>query len=589
MPEDAFDLGDGTRDMDLGAADQGPDPEDMPRADMPRVDMPQVDMPSDMIADMPVGMCGDVECGAGQACQPATGMCTLPQSCLDRKAVIANTPNAPLPSDGFYQLFVEGDSGKPWWAWCDSMRTTSPRDYLPLAMTHEDHNVFERFGEPTQPGSVVGSSQPVQPLFQRRLTRTRYEKVRIDPYTLSIDVLDDTFASTEIFQDSEQDLDKFAQSVPFGVTQGCGLQIQDEALREDAQGRLDLRNTPFELNQRWSAGGVCAAQIDTSTSEQDQVISLNVSGGSASSTGCGVVAPDQMLDYYPSGCDQVGGMVTPATASLNLDDPLFAIQLAYVGGEGAMAKPRPKTCSEALLLESCVSDGVCNLYVGRRADRLWKAKCVDMATADPKTFIEIHLGRSNQTQDNNTSNKVNAQGSTTHGSFYGGLLLEGHSMRADVTDTTFAERTPGVPTHQLGTFAVSENCAVPANSMVQGAFARARVTIEETENQLRLASPLTPYGECVKFRNRVNSTYTELDSTPITDPISMAQLIYGGEVTTMVGDTRAGCGGLAPEPYALKQGYLDCREDATGSAYRPPRYSTQDELLFEFAHVSGNP
>ncbi len=73
------------------------------------------------------------------------------------------------------------------------------------------------------------------------------------------------------------------------------------------------------------------------------------------------------------------------------------------------------------------------------------------------------------------------------------------------------------------------------------------------------------------------------------DAVSIEALVFSGETTLADGSTRIGCGGYAPQAYALKQGYDDCREDADGALYRPPRYSSQDALLFDFAHVSGNP
>jgi hypothetical protein len=82
---------------------------------------------------------------------------------LDPLPVVVVDPAAPLPAtcadialptDGEYTLYVGGDKGKPWTAYCADMATT-PVEYLPLAMVLGDHNVSQYTAGGASPGTSV--------------------------------------------------------------------------------------------------------------------------------------------------------------------------------------------------------------------------------------------------------------------------------------------------------------------------------------------------------------------------------------------------------------------------------------------------
>ena len=560
------------------------------KADLAEPDeSPDVDMNLD--PDMTQGdPCEGVVCGNGNVCQPnLEGACTLPQSCADMKTLLSSAQDAPL-SDQFYTLYYQGTFGSPWQAWCSDMGTDLPLTYLPLAMTHGDHNVFERFGEPFQP-SITPPTAPRTP-YQRRLTRTRYEKVRLDPYTLEIDVTDTRFAQTEVIQDQEDDLGSFVRPVPFGVAEGCALQIEDASLRQNARGRLDLRNTPFELSDPdWAVSGVCPIKQDVPDPEEAaREISLEITGGGAQG-GCGVVAPERLLKFFPTGCGQ---SVTLAEEALLEGEPQHAIKLDYVSSTPPL-RLRPKTCAEAKLLERCDRDGSCTLYVGRSVDRSWRADCHDMDQDEPLTYWVFNdkekediSGRDTNITEISTNERTAGQTVRLleHSSFYSALRVDGHTMRVDITDQKFAEGRNAPPAE----FGVSRSCFDYAGTGADQQFTRARVKIDLRDaTELRFGKAFLPYGECFS-RATIFADSTDLSPpAPQSDPVSRQGLIYGGDYTATGALSRSGCGGYAPYGYAMQQGYLACDAEAGSDLYRRARPSSEDRWLFDLVHVDGNP
>jgi hypothetical protein len=158
-------------------------------------------------------------------------------------------PAAPLPvtcadvgaaTDGEYTLYVGGDKGKPWTAYCADMGTT-PVEYLPLAMVLGDHNMSQYTAGGASPGSSV---------------RTSYLRLRIDPMTLAIDIGDQRFSvSSGSLQHSFSDA---VSSMPFGVAMSCG---QDAGVAN-----IDLRGTESTIASTFATVGTGAqggATMDT--------------------------------------------------------------------------------------------------------------------------------------------------------------------------------------------------------------------------------------------------------------------------------------------------------------------------------------
>lgn len=180
----------------------------------------------------------------------------------DPLPVVVVDPAAPLPAtcaavgtqtDGEYTLYVGGDKGKPWTAYCADMATTSI-EYLPLAMVLGDHNMSQYTAGGASPGTSV---------------RTSYLRLRIDPVTLAIDIGDQRFSvSSGNLQHSFSDA---VSSMPFGVAMSC-----DGA--PDGMANIDLRGTEFTIASTFAtvgAGGTGAATMDPAL----QVADLTGGGG----------------------------------------------------------------------------------------------------------------------------------------------------------------------------------------------------------------------------------------------------------------------------------------------------------------------
>lgn len=130
----------------------------------------------------------------------------------------------PAAKDGPYTLHVGGDPSKPWTAYCHDM-DGKPAEYLTLVMTGKNLN----FSQYTAGGSSPGVN-----------VRTNYEKIRIDPKTLLVDVSDQTFSTSA--GGLMNSGGPFVTSMPYGVAMDCAPQGFGIPT---GMGNVDLRGTPF--------------------------------------------------------------------------------------------------------------------------------------------------------------------------------------------------------------------------------------------------------------------------------------------------------------------------------------------------------
>lgn len=488
---------------------------------------------------------GDCSCDAGYVDNGGTCELDLPQTC-------ANHRSGGAVSDGFYEVYHQGDPLKPWMVWCADMFMPTPQDYLPLAMTHEDHNVFERFGEPGMTG------MPAMAPFDRRLTRTRYEKVRIDPLTLKVNPFDQRFAQTEVIQDVATDLGLRVNPVPFGVVEGCGLQLADVADRDVAQGKVSLEGTPFFMADNWVSAGVCSQS--TAQASGGALLDL-VGDGGASTGGCGAMVPSGLADQFASGCMPPAPPVSPGM----LTDP-FVVAMQYAA---PVAGFLPKACDEAKLLGTCVNDGACTLYVARNMSKDWQANCINMMTSSPATYFDVRQSRPGSTYPNGTADhsSINSNGSHISGSTYDYVLINGHTLLVDITDRQFAILERGSMHNDVG---VSQSC----DTSQQGASQ----LFLELLTRLHIASPFEVFGEC------------QTGSSGTSSATGQFLLSRGGSHINEQGMAVVGCGGIAPAPYARQRGYQSCdASDDMQPGDVAPRPSSEQKYLLELRHVDGNP
>ncbi|MCY0995857.1 Vps62-related protein [Myxococcus sp. MISCRS1] len=215
------------------------------------------------------------------------------ESCLDIQQA---RPSAP---DGEYTLYVLGDPAWPWRVYCHGM-TGVPKEYLPL----QERTLFSNFSQYTagvaSPGTTV---------------RSRYSRLRINPYTLEVDTSDTTFA-TSTGELAHAGLP--VTSMPFATAMSCDW-------ADSGRANIDLRGTPFRVAPEAFAvtgWGQVGSQV---YSFADQVVSLKGGGY------CGSNAP--------LNADGLTGGKLPLFYTL-ADSPWTPVARVYpVDGSEATAKP----------------------------------------------------------------------------------------------------------------------------------------------------------------------------------------------------------------------------------------------------------
>lgn len=213
--------------------------------------------------------CHDIdECAAGTsgcaaACLNTTGRfaCYTPRSCADIKAKI------PDASDGTYTLYLDGDAGKPWDAYCAGMADT-PREYLTLTGMN--------LAQYTTGGRAGGSN-----------VTTTYSKVRFVATSHRIDIADRAFA-TLAGKLSHPDNRGVIQvtSMPYAVAMDCAAGIGSSSKSHTGVAWIDLTGTHFALigDQQFAPQGNNEAGT-AELSHSNQQVKLTGGGN------CGWMAP----------------------------------------------------------------------------------------------------------------------------------------------------------------------------------------------------------------------------------------------------------------------------------------------------------
>ncbi|HRI09885.1 MAG TPA: GON domain-containing protein [Nannocystaceae bacterium] len=217
------------------------------------------DVTGTSIADSTGGVTGPSEgtsASTGEGTGDTGGM-FAPQSCAE---VLAAAPGA---VDGEYTLYADNDPARAWQAWCVDMAGT-PREYLILPMSGDGFNYSEYVPGPQQaPGTTV---------------RTTYSRIRVDPHDLSVDVSDQTFATSvgQLMHGATE-----VTSMPYAVAMDC---VGEGS--KSGRGNVDLRGTPFRVwASQWLVTGTNGGWGGAVGSANDQVMTLR--GGGL----CGFIQP----------------------------------------------------------------------------------------------------------------------------------------------------------------------------------------------------------------------------------------------------------------------------------------------------------
>jgi hypothetical protein len=171
----------------------------------------------------------------------------------------------PTAQDGVYEI---SPNGQRFSVYCYDM-SSNPREYLELVQTGLGYN----FSQHTSGGAYLGTD-----------VVTAYQKVRLDPETLLVDIGDQTFAtSSGSLSHSGGGL---ITSMPYGVAACCRSSYDDCGIAN-----IDLTDTPFSVSDNFNIGGYNASgSINFKNNRQV----VDITGGGY----CGWTTPDPYL-YNP--------------------------------------------------------------------------------------------------------------------------------------------------------------------------------------------------------------------------------------------------------------------------------------------------
>jgi len=190
----------------------------------------------------------------------------LPESCQDIRDADSTA------SDGVYTIYPNGNT-QVFDVYCNDMAGT-PSEYLELQNNGGPYNYAQYTAGGASPGTDV---------------KTSYQKIRLDPATLMVDIGDQTFANTTgfLYHSSVTRPDPHpVYSVSYGVAFDCKSMGSQTGV-----GNIDLSGTPFAvintfINWGWGKAG------NAIFSQDDQIVNLNGGGY------CGGIMPAPGM-FYP--------------------------------------------------------------------------------------------------------------------------------------------------------------------------------------------------------------------------------------------------------------------------------------------------
>ncbi len=201
---------------------------------------------------------------------PAAERVEFPKTCAEK--AIGN-PNLP---DGEYKLYLANDEQYQWSAWCVDLQSASPKEYLTLPKGGDLNMSMYRAGGKSPGADVI----------------TKFDKIRVDPITLKVDMADLTFATStgKVIHMGTTEI----ESMSLGLAMSCEL-------GNAAFAQIDLTDTPFGIvNWFKHPAGIGHAGLW----ESGQVIELSAEPDLE----CGWVAPSTIGYDAPLGMSSNWGL-----------------------------------------------------------------------------------------------------------------------------------------------------------------------------------------------------------------------------------------------------------------------------------------
>lgn len=188
--------------------------------------------------------------------------------------------------DDVYTLYYQGKKDQPYQVWIKDLRSNEPKEYLTLSQLNY-------------------SSIPSDKTYYRgQDMRTTYDRIRINPVTLTVDKFDTTYSKTvggpiNFYQWSSKPVNKRTKTETwnfsyYGGTRNCnGNNDNDKSMA-----RIDLQGTPFAVadDVYWEIGGNGASGGYVWLSHERQVVDIKAANGTS---GWAKPKPELKLQYIP--------------------------------------------------------------------------------------------------------------------------------------------------------------------------------------------------------------------------------------------------------------------------------------------------
>lgn len=188
--------------------------------------------------------------------------------------------------DDVYTLYYQGKKDQPYQVWIKDLRSNEPKEYLTLSQLNY-------------------SSIPSDKTYYRgQDMRTTYDRIRINPVTLTVDKFDTTYSKTvggpiNFYQWSSKPVNKRTKTETwnfsyYGGTRNCNGNNDNDKSRA----RIDLQGTPFAVadDVYWEIGGNGASGGYVKLSHERQVVDIKAANGTS---GWAKPKPELKLQYIP--------------------------------------------------------------------------------------------------------------------------------------------------------------------------------------------------------------------------------------------------------------------------------------------------
>ncbi len=158
----------------------------------------------------------------------------------------------------------QGDKDKEFDVWVQDLRSNEPKEYL----TVKTQNNY----------STIVSDRSY---YRGGDMKTYYDRVRIDPITLEIDINDTTYSNTQGGPIKHYANGKYKETwdyCQYGVTKNCNSSKDNNK----SMAMVDLTGTPFYVINNWEIGGTRGKNVGYARFSSDgQIVVIKAANGTS--------------------------------------------------------------------------------------------------------------------------------------------------------------------------------------------------------------------------------------------------------------------------------------------------------------------